>query len=183
MKLVDPNAKATAEPDAYSWEFILDSVYEDKVMDKSSYLMTVKCLPSGARQGRHPFTTKEKQLLLEYLSAPGLDLGSNAIYKEFARKHPSHAWQSWKDHAKKFIIPELLLRQKGRGAGQRTQKIVAERETPPARSGGPLPGHPKIKVESVSAAIPTKPNRTDSFTRDDKESLDARMFWQFVSNK
>ncbi|KAJ3275830.1 Telomeric repeat-binding factor 2-interacting protein 1 [Borealophlyctis nickersoniae] len=112
MKLVDPNGKATAEPDAHSWEYIHDSVYEDKLLDKSSYELNVNGLPSGTKQGRRQYTAKEKQLLWEYLSRPGLNTGGNVIYREFARKE-----------------------------------------------------------ESVSADTSAKPNRSDSFTREDKELL------------
>lgn len=99
-------------PGSYSYHLIANAIQKGSLDIQENYLCTsATTYPRATKPTPHTtltrnkftrnkFTKEEDQLLVRYVTEQerlGEPTGGNNIYKNFAAKHPSHTWQSWRD--------------------------------------------------------------------------------------
>ena len=90
------------------YEYVLDCIEQDQLLDRADYKADaatgITRRPGGPVTGlkntRTKFTAEEDQALRDFVNQAirnGEYVGGNKIYIEWAKTHPSHPWQSWRD--------------------------------------------------------------------------------------
>lgn len=93
---------------------------------------------------RAPFSSADDALLDELLLAePQNKWRGNEIYKDLARKHPSHPWQSWRNRAVRKVVPMIEAK----------SRYLDEKEAREGREGGDKSdrGNSPNKIDSEEA--------------------------------
>ncbi|KUI56191.1 Telomeric repeat-binding factor 2-interacting protein 1 [Cytospora mali] len=147
-------------------------------------------------RGRNFFTEEEDNLLLEYIreaqeynkTVTGnkvRSLGGEKIYKEFAQKHPSHTYHSWRDR----WVRHLSRREENIAMDPRQETAEEHVKEPKQRTNGhseksrhpttagktAVPsGHVGMPVEKKTTAIRT-PELPSSLSRPNAKSDDERL--------
>ncbi|KAL4955315.1 TRF2-interacting telomeric protein/Rap1 C terminal domain-containing protein [Aspergillus filifer] len=112
VQIVDHKRK-NLPPNVYSFQFIEKSVARGILQDLEDYRVDPSTSrPVGAthiptKGQRSSYTIEEDQILYDYMQLLERDqrvsIQGNKIYQEFAEKHPSHPWQSWRDRYLKRV--------------------------------------------------------------------------------
>ncbi|KAL4943644.1 TRF2-interacting telomeric protein/Rap1 C terminal domain-containing protein [Aspergillus oleicola] len=112
VQIVD-HKKKNLPPNVYSFQFIEKSVDMGILQDLEDYRAGPSTSrPVGAthiptKGQRSSYTIEEDQILWDYMHPLERDshvpIQGNKIYQEFAEKHPSHPWQSWRDRYLKRV--------------------------------------------------------------------------------
>ncbi|KAI2628243.1 hypothetical protein GGS21DRAFT_528392 [Xylaria nigripes] len=105
MLICDPGKDPV--PDAYSYRLIDDAIKEGSLDSKEDYLCSAPATQAGpsrpatkTKHTRNKFVEEDDRLLTKFVIEKerlGQPTSGNGIFIEFAKQHPHHTWQSWRD--------------------------------------------------------------------------------------
>ncbi|KAL4970881.1 putative transcription factor Rap1 [Aspergillus stella-maris] len=139
VQIVDHKRK-NLPPNVYSFQFIEKSITRGILQDLEDYRVGPSTSrPVGAthiptKGQRSSYTIGEDQILYDYMQLLERDsrvsIQGNKIYQEFAEKHPSHPWQSWRDR----YLKRVRGRPRPGGSVQPNATTTTESSTRPTSS-------------------------------------------------
>ncbi|KAI1817287.1 hypothetical protein GGS20DRAFT_574917 [Poronia punctata] len=97
--LIICDSKRDHIPGSYSHQLIDNAVERGSLDEKEDYLCGA-LLPPSSRTYRNKFTVEEDRALSEFVNEKaflGEATSGNGVYQEFAKTHPTHTWQSWRN--------------------------------------------------------------------------------------
>ncbi|KAJ3172257.1 hypothetical protein HK101_011188 [Irineochytrium annulatum] len=133
MHLVEKTASLTMEG-CYDQDYVFACIEMKQLLDKEPYAVA----PTAKKSTRNPFTLADKKAILDAtLNATSGQLNGNEIYKDLAKKNKRHTWQSWRDHAVKTMMKEIVAARKKRNENfdaPEPEEIINEFSSQPKRT-------------------------------------------------